>query len=66
MKTYEITIVSEAMVTLKVRAKNADEANTEALRRVEDMLNKLSATRKSLVFGDLTEHIPARDEDSEG
>lgn len=65
MKTYEISIVSEAMVTVKVRARNAEEANDKALERVENILNRLSAKRKYLIFGDMTEHIPAMDDDAQ-
>jgi hypothetical protein len=64
MKTYEISIVSEAMVTVKVRAANAEEANDIARARVWERLNRIQRSRSDILFGDLTDHIMANDDET--
>ena len=61
MKTYEVTLSVEMMATFKVRAKSADEANQIATDRMEALCNRLEKGRKSVLFGDPVDHIPARD-----
>jgi hypothetical protein len=63
MKMYEITQVVEMMITHKVRAANADEANRIATERTQASCAALSRTRSSIHFGDIAEdYIPARDD----
>jgi hypothetical protein len=63
MKTYEVTQSVEMMVTWKVRAKNADEANEVASARTHNLCHSLGRARKNIAFGDITDdYLPARDE----
>ena len=63
MKTYEITQISEAMITVKVRAENADKANEIALERIQKRLQNFVKHNTNINFGDISEdYLPARDE----
>jgi hypothetical protein len=64
VKTYEITQTVEMLVTWKVRAANADEANRIATERSQGLCIALTRTRKNINFGDVSDdYIPARDDD---
>lgn len=63
MKTYEVTQIVEMMITHKVRAKDADEANEIAGERSGRICNAIIRTRKNVAFGDIgDDYIPARDD----
>lgn len=62
MKTYEVTQCSEALVTVKVRARNTEEANDKAIERIASLLAGIERRYKTVNFGDLSDdYLPARD-----
>lgn len=63
MKTYEVTQIVEMMITHRVKASSADEANEIATQRTQKACCEICRGRKGVNFGDITDdYIPARDD----
>jgi hypothetical protein len=64
VKTYEVTQLVEMMITHKVRAKDAAEANDMASERSHRLCNSIAKRFRKVGFGDIQDdYVPARDED---
>lgn len=59
MKTYEVVLMSEALISVKVSARSPEEANELALSRASQLLTRLEGRYKRISFGDLQEYISA-------
>lgn len=62
MKTYEVIQVVEMVVTWKVRASSAEEANEIATQRTQERCRLIAKRARNVQFGDVNDnYVPARD-----